>query len=103
MQVTGRAASNEAALFLGQLDIRKAETLNFEKIVRPGSHFFDTPVSILRHMDTPLSQSSVTLKLELIQRRCKELTDEPEGLLELSLEEPVAEPDASDPYNRQTR
>jgi len=51
-------------------------------------------------MDTPLSQSSVSLKLEEIQRRCKELRDEPDSLLELSLEEPVAEPPISDPYNR---
>lgn len=51
-------------------------------------------------MDTPLSESSVTLKLELIQRRCQELSDEPEGLLELALEDAVAEPEANDPYNR---
>ena len=52
-------------------------------------------------MDTPLSQSSVTLKLEEIQRRCGELMDEPGALTELSLEEPEAEPESSDPYNRQ--
>ena len=52
-------------------------------------------------MDTPLSHSSVTLKLEEIQRRCQELRDEPEGLLELSLEDAAAELDPSDPYNRQ--
>ena len=51
-------------------------------------------------MDAPLSESSVSLKLELIQRRCNELMDSPDEL-ELTLEEPVlAEPDASDPYNR---
>ena len=42
-------------------------------------------------MDTPLSESSVTLKLEEIRRRCTELMDEPEALLELSLEDPVAD------------
>ena len=52
-------------------------------------------------MDTPLSQSSVSLKLEEIQRRCQELKDEPDSLLELSLEDAATEPDASDPYNRQ--
>lgn len=39
-------------------------------------------------MDTPLSQSSVSLKLEEIQRRCSELMEEPDALLGLSLEEP---------------
>ena len=100
MQVTGRAAFNEAALFLAQLDIRKAETLNFEKIVRPGSHFPDTPVSILRHMDTPLSQSSVSLKLEEIKRRCEEIDQKPHGFLELTLEDADSEPNGNDPYNR---
>ena len=51
-------------------------------------------------MDTPLSQSSVTLKLEEIQKRCSELMDAPEGLSELTLEEAVVEPESSDPYNR---
>ena len=51
-------------------------------------------------MDTPLSQSSVSLKLEEIQKRCSELMEEPDGLSELSLEEAVIEPEASDPYNR---
>lgn len=53
-----------------------------------------------KDLDTPLSESSVTLKLELIQRRCNELMDSPDEL-ELTLEE-SAQPDtqASDPYNR---
>ena len=51
-------------------------------------------------MDTPLSQSSVSLKLEEIQRRCSELMDQPDGLAELTLEETVLEPESSDPYNR---
>ena len=50
-------------------------------------------------MDTPLSESSVSLKLEEIQKRCNELMVEPEAL-ELTLEEPVADPRSSDPYNR---
>ena len=52
-------------------------------------------------MDTPLSESSVSLKLEEIQKRCSELMDEPDTLLELSLEDPTASPGASDPYNHQ--
>ena len=53
-----------------------------------------------KDMEAPLSQSSVSLKLELIQRRCSELMDDPDEL-ELSLEEPAPEdPRASDPYNR---
>ena len=51
-------------------------------------------------METPLSESSVSLKLEEIQKRCNELMDEPEALLELSIEEPVTDPRSSDPYNR---
>ena len=50
-------------------------------------------------MDTPLSQSNVSLKLEEIQKRCGELMDEPDTLLELSFEDPTADPRASDPYN----
>jgi hypothetical protein len=50
-------------------------------------------------MDAPLSQSSVSLKLEEIQKRCSELMDEPNTLLELSLEDPTADSRASDPYN----
>ena len=86
--------------FSAQLDITVAETLNFEKIVRLGSHFCGTPVSIMRHMDTPLSQTSITLKLEEIKRRCAELDQEPSALLELTLEDADPEQSGSDPYNR---
>ncbi|MDH5322152.1 MAG: hypothetical protein OEW81_06990 [Gammaproteobacteria bacterium] len=48
-----------------------------------------------------MSESSVSLKLEEIQRRCRELLKEPEGLLELSLEDAVATPQSGDPYNQQ--
>jgi hypothetical protein len=41
--------------------------------------------------DKPLSESSVSLKLEEIQRRCSELMEEPAALQELSLEEPLPE------------
>jgi hypothetical protein len=51
-------------------------------------------------MDTPLSQSSVSLKLEEIKRRCEELVQEPHGLLELTLEDADSESYGSDPYNR---
>jgi hypothetical protein len=51
-------------------------------------------------MDTRLSESSVSLKLEEIQRRCSELINEPEGLLELSLEEGETAPQSGDPYNQ---
>ena len=55
----------------------------------------------LKDRDAPLSESSVSLKLELIQRRCSELMDSPDDLIELTLEEPApGDPDASDPYNR---
>ncbi len=48
--------------------------------------------------DVPLSESNVSLKLALIQRRCAELLDD--GELELSLEDAVAEQDNSNPYSR---
>jgi hypothetical protein len=50
--------------------------------------------------DIPLSQSNVSLKLADIQKRCSDLIDDPDNLGGLSLEEPVAEPDNSDPYGR---
>lgn len=50
-------------------------------------------------MDTPLSQSYVSLKLAEIQKRCNELMDEPEGLTELRLEDPEPVLDNGDPYN----
>ncbi len=53
----------------------------------------------MRHMDTPLSQTMNTLKLEEIKRRCEELNQEPQELLELTLEDPEYQQDGSDPYN----
>ncbi len=50
--------------------------------------------------ENPLSQSSVSLKLEEIQRRCSQLMDQPGALSELTLEEPAADPRSNDPYNR---
>ena len=51
--------------------------------------------------DTPLSETSVSLKLELIQKRCSELMEDPDSMLELALEEPAAaDSGAGDPYNR---
>jgi len=53
-----------------------------------------------KDMEIPLSQSSVSLKLEEIQERCSELMDEPDALLDLTLDEPfAARPTANDPYN----
>lgn len=51
-------------------------------------------------MDTPLSETNISLKLEEIQKRCSELMDEPNGLSDLTLEEAISEPAANDPYNR---
>lgn len=53
-----------------------------------------------RDMDTPLSQSYISLKLSEIQKRCSELMEAPDGLTELQLEEPETVADNSDPYNR---
>jgi hypothetical protein len=55
-----------------------------------------------KDLDAPLAQTSVTLKLELIQKRCNELMDDPDSL-ELALEEPPAvDPRAGDPYNHRS-
>ena len=51
-------------------------------------------------MDHPLSQSSVSLRLSEIQKRCSELLDGPEELLELRLEEPVPTADSGEIYHR---
>lgn len=48
----------------------------------------------------PLSESSVSLKLADIQRRCAELIQDSAESLELSLEEPAVRPDTNNPYNR---
>ncbi len=50
--------------------------------------------------EVPLSESHVSLRLADIQRRCAELIQDPEESLELSLEEPVVQPDNNNPYNR---
>jgi len=54
-------------------------------------------------METPLAESSVSLNLEMIQKRCNELMDKPDAMmLELAIDEPASEdPRASDPYNFQ--
>jgi len=52
-------------------------------------------------MDTPISQSNVSLNLSLIQKRCEELMQE-EGT-ELRLEDPTEEMPANEscnPYNK---
>jgi hypothetical protein len=51
-------------------------------------------------MDTPLSQTNLTLKLEEIKRRCEQLDQEPHAFLELTLEDADSESNGSDPYNR---
>jgi len=50
--------------------------------------------------DVPLSESNVSLKLADIQRRCSELIRESGDELELSLEDPVSQPEEGNPYNR---
>ncbi len=50
-------------------------------------------------MDGTLSESSVSLKLSLIQKRCSELMDEPDSL-GLSLEDAEqSTQNSGDPYN----
>ena len=49
--------------------------------------------------DIPLATTSITLQLEIIQKRCSELLQEPDALSELSLEDPLDVPDKTNPYN----
>ncbi len=48
----------------------------------------------------PLAESNVSLKLADIQKRCSELIQDPDEFGGLSLEDPIAEADNSNPYNR---
>ncbi len=50
--------------------------------------------------DAPLSESSVSLGLAEIQKRCSQLIEDPNELSALSLEEPASAPDNGNPYNR---
>lgn len=50
--------------------------------------------------DVPLSESNVSLKLADIQRRCSQLIESNDGMLELALEEYSPEPDKNNPYNQ---
>lgn len=52
------------------------------------------------YKDEPLSESSVSLKLSLIQRQCTDLLDAGSDIGGLSLEEPLPENDNTNPYNR---
>ncbi len=50
--------------------------------------------------DVPLAESSVTLRLADIQRRCSQMLSDPDELAGLSLEDPVAQADSGNPYSR---
>jgi hypothetical protein len=50
--------------------------------------------------DIPLSQSTVSLKLADIQKRCSELVDDANDFGGLSLEDPIVELDTNNPYSR---
>lgn len=50
--------------------------------------------------DIPLSQSSVSLKLADIQKRCRQLVETPDEQDGLSLEDPLKGSDNSNPYDR---
>jgi len=54
-----------------------------------------------KNPDIPLSESSVSINLSLIQQRCRELMTDTDGL-ELRLQEPTAAAENhGDPYNDQ--
>jgi hypothetical protein len=48
--------------------------------------------------DVTLAESSVTLRLAEIRRRCSKFLADPDAL-ELTLEEPLERPDGTNPYN----
>lgn len=50
--------------------------------------------------EAPLSETSITTKLSLIQRQCNELMDDTDGFGGLSLEEPLPENENTNPYDR---
>jgi hypothetical protein len=50
-------------------------------------------------MDEPLSETSVSIKLAEIQKRCNKLMEEPEDALELTLAEPDGPEESADRYN----
>ncbi len=50
-------------------------------------------------MDQPISETSVSIKLAEIQKRCDKLMQEPEDALELTLDEPDGPEDNADRYN----
>lgn len=52
------------------------------------------------YKDSPLAESSVSMKLSLIQRQCSELLDDGNDFGGLSLEDPMPEADNTNPYNR---
>jgi hypothetical protein len=52
-------------------------------------------------MDQPISESSVSLQLAAIQKRCEALMDKEGGVLELTLAEPEESAEDSDRYTLQ--
>ena len=50
-------------------------------------------------MDEPISETSVSIKLAEIQKRCNKLMEEPEDALELTLDEADKPGDNADRYN----
>ncbi len=50
-------------------------------------------------MENPLAESSVSINLSLIQKRCRDLMNEPDELELMSLEDSEPARDAGDPYN----
>lgn len=55
-----------------------------------------------KQMQAPLSETSVSLNLEMIQKRCSELMEKPDAMLELAIDEPESQdPRGSNPYDSQ--
>lgn len=52
------------------------------------------------YKESPLSETSITTKLSLIQRQCSELLDAGNDVGGLTLEEPLTEADSFNPYDR---
>ena len=62
-------------------------------------HIDDTVTQRMRSLiDISLADTHVSFKLAEIRRRCSQLMSDPDAL-ELTLEEPVGQPDGTNPYD----
>jgi hypothetical protein len=61
-------------------------------------HIDDTVTQTSRTLIDSLADTHVSFKLDEIRRRCSQLMSDPDAL-ELALDEPVGQPDGTNPYD----